>query len=1443
MPDYLGAKDWKAVLDMKEHKSVKKTGVSDTLDEYAAAKKKGDLGRMVSALERIAEKAGEVKTAQSKFPKMVTHLTEMIKAAKAEQQKLAPRLGEIANKGDADNEDSTLGKQLARIRQVDADGAWNFVLVPGKPASGFVVSKKAIKKSDTDKAFEMRGKRAPYFTGRIFFQSAKYVLDLGPETSPIPGLAKAAKTAALLHAEVNIKAVVRGMGKELDSESDIEPQEEGSGTVGSQPLTEGGHNQIFADRIEKLKRAVASFQKSPTARKEGAADGLFGAIKVLLDQIEADDQIGANAKFDHANTLAGLRLILTEINAPAPGPKPEAKYPDEAYWQKLAEQVVRLDPDKRAAGWERYKARLQEMVNQFKADTDLVDPGRAQVFSVLRRAGEIGKEQASIANQMVSETSNLGDPAMERRFLGLERRYDQFVKAPGIDPAHVKRASDAFAALRDQYRKGELTRDDPRLAQIEKVFEQLAKAGFQKQQETSRRKGQEEMHQSLSQAMPLLKKAALPVGMVKDPNLIRERGKTDADLRALVEAMSGAAKTPGKDSAATMEKAARQLLAVFERRRTSNDTPFDRADTEIEAMAVEALRRAQMMKMTTEYETLGAPPWDPAKADIASELQAQLFFLEGGIAQGKPNYEAPRLGGDDGAGASGSWWIERTEANTGDGTVPATKKKYIFKPGNVEAVAIGGMPPGSGAPREVLAKRLDEMMSGAGFSVGVSPTTLARIDSSQLGSINEAGGGPLQSGVQVGSMQQLAPSDGPLADKMQGTDGLAFMKSIDKRSFDDVAVFDMIFANLDRHAKNLLVLADPETGRNTLVPIDHGSSLPDPEMLQLNRRSLMGGTNVLANPQLPQTAEPLGPEALEALDRLDPDAMVAEMKQARRDMEGRHKETEGTVTDAAIDAMGARIRFVKLAAKTVPVAEMFEMLALGAMRIAKARPEDIPDLIETLRAEVRDLAEVSKGYNELVDSLIASGDGAAAGSILNELSDLGWAWGTDKKSLDDWIVGNASLVGRVLKGRIPNPAAVREINRLTPLAKEVAPNIERQLAGKPLGDQARLLLETVNGARMMRPARDTPIEALKEEFESLGGTAALERAFKAFPGGFVNLMPEPVPDPEDEDHLQRAWGDRIVGLRGWRLFEEKGGIDAMVRVNATMPREASIETAIILLDEAQLCAGAVGEVAELDEEELNTRTANAYEAVLIALNDAIRQLREPYEKAKMEKGKTAGTLAWQEGKTMAAVTTLAKYARLAQRRLESEAKLIEETTRIEEKLDQDFQNALPLVQEALRPHMQRIKEALEEARETASYAPRYRAVNEFNARIEIAEKGEESQFHKMRKLIEDIERRAGGHARLPWHDGILKRIVPLREMLDKFDVRGDLEGNIMYVVRDMDSLDTIKAELGNADPGNLPQPVIAFLQDWGRRMGDNSGMNRIEEAAKALGKLMSEAVN
>jgi hypothetical protein len=1428
MPDYLSSKDWRAVLDQREHKTVKKTGVSDTLDDYASAKKKDDLGRMVSALERIVAKANEVKTAQSKFPKIKAFLDETVKAAKVEEQKLAPRVAQLAEKADTDEDDSTLGKALTRVRQIGPDNAWNFVLVPGRPSSGLVVTRKTLKKSDTDKAFEMKGKRGPFFTGRLYGEAGKFVLDLGPDQQPVPGMAKAAKNAALLHAEMNIRILVRGAGAELDSDTDIEPIEEGEGPTGPAPLTDEGHLGAFTARVQQVRAAAQRFAQSANAKVPGAADGIYGAISLLRQQIAADTKLGNAAKASFGADLDTIRAIL-DTAAAKPEPAPASKYPDEAYWKTLAEGIMRLDPDKQMDAWRKYKARLIQVEDQFNADAALVDPDRTRVEQSLQRALDIGNKATGRADRLVDKgEESPGDAAV---YLRLERKYDLIRSTAGLDPAQVKRLEDSFASLRRAFRDGQLQLDDPRVQQFERALDVMHNHALALRQEASKRKGQQEMHASLSKAMPFLKKAAVPTGIVKDPDAIRGEAAQRPDVRGMLAAMTTAAKMPGRQAGKDMEDSARIVLEDWARRRNAarEAGEAEPAQSAAELLAIDVARRGQIMQLTADYDALGNPPWDPDKADRASELQAQLFFLEGGIAQGKLNYETPRLGGE--SGASGSWWIERQE--TGEDGKPKGKKKYIYKPGKTEAAAITGLPPGAGAPREVLAKRLDEFMAGAGFNVGVSPTTLASISGTQLGSME---GGP---GPQLGSMQQLADADGTVESKFHSDARDAFMANVDKNSFDGIAVFDMIFANLDRHGGNLLYKTDPDTGRHTLLPIDHGSSMLTPDQLQANAEAFFGARNFMARDEVPQAMAPLGPETLESLQRLDPDRMVQEMKQARDDMARRHPETHGTMSDAAIEGMGARVRFIKAAAATTPVADIFKMLGLGAKRIANCLPEDLDHLVATLKDEVAEAETAQRQFAEVGDAMMATGFNGTDGPALDRLQELGWAWNMTKSAMADWVLSNRKLVGRILGAQMVNPALQKEIDRLLPLAKQADPNIERKIRTSLPGVKFEELYNTVNAGFAKGPAPATDFNALSAEFEQLGGMAEMRKAALDFPADFESVME--IEPGNSERRVQALWVSRVTKMRQWAALKAKGGIAAVLDAGGTIPRESRMLTIIRTIEELTLSRDATRQVLDLAEEDLPQAIIDKYQELDGAVTGLLVDIISLSTRQKFLDRQHAAQGVWKAGKTIGATTAMGGIMRSVEAAIAGEAASIRSMVEAEQKMDEQLQQEPENVRQEMQQHMPGIRQLLQTARDQMSLQHSERAGREFRGRIEIAKLGAESEYRKFEAALNAIAQRIAGHAGMGWAQALADKLASVRNNLAAFDL-----GTMTYTVDTfnaaLDSLDKIKAALGNTDLNALPQPVQAIVNDWAGRLENFNSVQGGDKSAADVRELLAQPV-
>ena len=1405
MPDYLRTRDWKAVLKKNENRSVKKTGISGTLEDYASALKKDDTGKMVSALERLATTAEQVRKKYKDKASIVEFLDGAIKEARTRQQALTKAL----NVEDEENDENDLGKALGRVRQLSEDRAWHFVLVPGKPSPGFVISKKPIKKKNLNTAFEMRGKRGVFFVGRCFFESGKYILKL--EDKPAPGLAKAAKRAAQLHAEVSIKVIVRGAGVEFDDDTDMDSMEDGGGA----PLLDEGRLEAFEAKIAQLAAAVDKFETSTNAKKDGAGDGISGAIRVVEGQIENDDLLEDGEKNALLAQLTDLRDRVDTAAAPAPA-DPTAKYPTLAQWEKLVEGIVRLDPSKQQDARKKLLARIRQVREMFQQDEDLVEPQRSEMNDVFREVLEKLRSATEQRDALTEAGADAENSELAQRMQAIERRYDQMIKTPAVDQDRVAKVGQVFQILRKVFAAGDLDPTDNRIARVEELLENMAQQAFAQQQTDKRAEGHAQMHEALSTSVEFMRKAMVPTGVIKDQQAVREAAAKIPEIAGMLSAMRDATQTPDKDNGAAMEAAARDVLA-----KAQAD-----ADEDTAALAAQVLARGAMMRLVAEYEDLGDPPWDTAKADRASELQAELFFIEGAITQGKPTYEAPGLGSD--SGASESWWIERQDVS--DPGNPEGKKKYIFKPAELEATVLTGLPPGSGAPREVLAKRLDELMAGAGFDIGVSPTTLASIDAAHLGTIDPA------KGQMMGSMQQLAPADGALADNT--ADFVAFSETIDKKNFDDVAVFDMLFANLDRHTKNMLYKTDPDTDKTYLVPIDHGSALPDPEALFANRSAIGADVNIMAHKDMVPAQSPLGAETVEALMRMDADQMVADLKQANSDMANRHEAAEGMISDAAIDALGARIRFIQAAAREdIPVAKLFEMLAVGALDIARADGDEMANLVARLSETVTEFAEAKSELHELAVTVPAANGAPDHDKIRDVLRGLGWAGSTTMSSFSGWVDENPKLVTRIIKTNMENPALVDEMERLRPLAIQNDPGIEAKANGKSTLERYHLFVKASLGDALKPPANDATTDDLMQEFERLGGMDALQAAFYEFPSNVSRFMATPA---GSEDEIRYGWQDRVACLRKWAAYQNEGGTAEVLRRGGALPREASIDSMLISLIEKRATADAEQQILSMDEDAVNARSEEQYAIVLAAFDATIDAIRNADYVEKYTAVRDLAVAQWNAGNATAAIGSILKTNAAAESWLETEESRIAEAEEMKVTFRDEVNDMASPVKEQMADALEEIIAKLDQRLSVGNVSANTMARKEFQARKEIFELGDESGFNVETVRFQGFRARLPAHSDMPWYDALRERVELVERRLSDFDVSA-AEGDNGRLETAMNSVDLVLAAIGNLDIGNLPEEVGEILNVWPKRIEFSSRLDKGQDDAQRIGDILANA--
>ncbi|KAJ8900430.1 hypothetical protein K2173_025207 [Erythroxylum novogranatense] len=166
---------------------------------------------------------------------------------------------------------------------------------------------------------------------------------------------------------------------------------------------------------------------------------------------------------------------------------------------------------------------------------------------------------------------------------------------------------------------------------------------------------------------------------------------------------------------------------------------------------------------------------------------------------------------------------------------------------------------GEGALREVAAYILDHPMTGRrslfcaekGFA-GVPPTAMVKCLHKRF---NYSG----DISTKIGSLQMFMENSGSCEDMGPG----AFpLKEVHK-----IAVLDIRMANADRHAGNILLSKDAESGQTVLIPIDHGYCLPE-SFEDCNFDWLYW----------PQAREPFDSETVDYIKSLDAEADISLLK-------------------------------------------------------------------------------------------------------------------------------------------------------------------------------------------------------------------------------------------------------------------------------------------------------------------------------------------------------------------------------------------------------------------------------------------------------------------------------------------------------------------------------------------------------------------------------------
>ncbi len=227
------------------------------------------------------------------------------------------------------------------------------------------------------------------------------------------------------------------------------------------------------------------------------------------------------------------------------------------------------------------------------------------------------------------------------------------IRRANLPEKQTERTFQLFDTFRRYYNEREYSVIGKNIDKVLETVEKLEAYARSVLQQTNARQDMEEMHKTLAPSMELIKKAAFTPGMIKDQSSLRQAMQQDPDLLRMVQAGANVTKKLDENSIASLEDMARKVLEGIENRKPKprelffGDVGYDEnnpgqqfappdpndpvplpGDALAGDLAEQVLRNATLARMALKYEALGSPPWDEEKADMASELQAELFFLE-----------------------------------------------------------------------------------------------------------------------------------------------------------------------------------------------------------------------------------------------------------------------------------------------------------------------------------------------------------------------------------------------------------------------------------------------------------------------------------------------------------------------------------------------------------------------------------------------------------------------------------------------------------------------------------------------------------------------------------------------------------------------------------------------------------------------------------------------
>jgi hypothetical protein len=1035
MANYLSANEWEALR--KQQSSVKKTGIGDSLKDFDKARTRNDTAKQTEALEgakdnirgaktktATAKRTAEANIKKAKKPKdktkaeeelkvlkkLETYLDSMARAVTAELRSLS---GVPEQPDGAAEDDGGLGLTglLRRARAANPPdrsdsnyiSKWDgpkFVVAMSRTA-GLVLSRRKINQADKKEARSVIGKpAAKLYEGICYGEGEKVVFDMGKAKCG-GGMAKAISRGIAAQAGIKRLVLVRGGGVDLDSAMDSE-FEDGSGDQPQKPFEEAtgirdpraqqqeAQQQEAAPaqgqpvkylKQEELNALLQRFEQIPPERREASFDRIKGMLaqelkKAAGDQRLNDQQRQTYTQFIKVYFQRFQRLIPNERGAPPQPPQEPAParspYPTAEDWNKEIEEIATLPPDRARAKAQDIAVRVNLQADRMRMDEtsteDMKEAASRATDGVARRAAE--------AYQRRVQTGRLGEQVTELEIL-VGRIGSQGEAATALR----RELQTAKQALQNNDQNWLQTHLTPLLAAARRGVAQENEARFR---ETKLRERQD-VHGRVAPNMELVKKNTFVEGGAKNIAARQKELKLDKSFLSVLQAIQACEKEPSPENLQKLQAIGRKKLQDLQAKTPYSaatglaDNKFDPAVEAQKNLLRQMLLQANLRNIVNDYEALGDPAnWTPESEQKATELQMKYLFYEGAVTKGgsDPRFGASPLPGDT-KGINQTFFVDRKEPLGGNKDASSL---YIAKPAEVEGIVseedegLGGgvvipeIPERAEIQREVFAKDIsDALHEATGLDVAVCPTSMVDMDGQFL--LNHDGQ-PVDDKVHKTAVQRLANSDTKIS-KVIHVDG--FAEKIDKKNYDDLAVYDIITGQLDRHGGNVMVEGDIQkddggniTGVNgplRMVPIDHGFSMVDAEATHSHKLRTIGSQNFLLNPEMADKRDQiLNPDTRAQIKLMRPEDLGQKLREAN-DRIPESDRAEAALKPEEIHMAERSLAFLQQACDELTVEELFFARNLYARELAAASAQNFPRVVQECIRKAKALTD----FNSLVD--------------------------------------------------------------------------------------------------------------------------------------------------------------------------------------------------------------------------------------------------------------------------------------------------------------------------------------------------------------------------------------------------------------------------------------------------------------------------------------------